>query len=122
MEWKTDEEVAACQLNQFANEFGLQGVPGAFAPPEAYNLRQLGYFMPAQEKIDWSECALIEVKPGVQSGAPVLRGTRMPADAIVDNFDYGMAAPEIALQFELATDLVEAILKYAKSHRIAHRF
>lgn len=35
----------------------------------------------AIEKIDWSDCPLVEVKPGVQSGAPVLRGTRMPADA-----------------------------------------
>ena len=26
-----------------------------------------------KDKIDWSECPLVEVKPGVQSGAPVLR-------------------------------------------------
>jgi uncharacterized protein (DUF433 family) len=38
--------------------------------------------MVAKEKIDWSECPLVEVKPEVQSGAPVLRGTRMPVDAI----------------------------------------
>jgi uncharacterized protein (DUF433 family) len=77
--------------------------------------------MAVKERIDWSACALVEVKPGVHSGAPVLRGTRMPADAIVDNFDYGLNAEEIAAQFELAPDLVEAILTYAKSHRIAHR-
>jgi uncharacterized protein (DUF433 family) len=39
------------------------------------------------EKIDWSECSLVEVKAGVQTRAPVLRGTRMPVNAIVDNFD-----------------------------------
>jgi uncharacterized protein (DUF433 family) len=77
--------------------------------------------MPANEKIDWSECPLVEVEPEVQSGAPVLRGMRMPADAIVDNFDYGVSVAEIAEQFELPTDRVEAILAYAKSHRIAHR-
>ena len=27
--------------------------------------------MAAMEKIDWSECSLVEVKAGVQSGAPV---------------------------------------------------
>jgi len=43
--------------------------------------------VPGAEKIDWSECPLVEVKPEVQSGAPVLRGTRMPVSAIVDNFD-----------------------------------
>ncbi|HYW38819.1 MAG TPA: DUF433 domain-containing protein [Terriglobales bacterium] len=32
----------------------------------------------------------------MQSGAPVLHGTRMPANAIVDNFDYGMSVSEIA--------------------------
>ena len=52
--------------------------------------------MATKEKIDWSECLLVETKPGVQSGVPVLRGTRMPVDAIVDNFDYGVSVAEIA--------------------------
>ena len=77
--------------------------------------------MVTQEKIDWSECPLVEVKAGVQSGTPVLRGTRMPVDAIVDNFDYGVSADEIAEQFEIPADRIEAILNYAKSHRVAHR-
>lgn len=76
--------------------------------------------MAAQDKIDWSECPLVEIKPGVQSGASVLRGTRMPANAIVDNFDYGMSVSEIAEQFELPLDRVQAILAYAQSHRVAH--
>jgi uncharacterized protein (DUF433 family) len=78
--------------------------------------------MPAQEKIDWSACPLIEVKAEVLSGAPVLRGTRMPASAIVDNFDYGVSVAVIAEQFEIPPAQIEAILTYAKSHRIAHRF
>jgi uncharacterized protein (DUF433 family) len=76
--------------------------------------------MVSMETIDWSECPLVEVKPGVQSGAPVLRGTRMPVNAIVDNFDYGVSAAEIAEQFEIPPERVEAILSYAKSHRVAH--
>ncbi len=76
--------------------------------------------MPTQDKIDWSECPLVEVKQGVQSGAPVLRGSRMPVNAIVDNFDYGVSVPEIAEQFELPLDRVEAVVAYAKSHRVAH--
>jgi uncharacterized protein (DUF433 family) len=66
-------------------------------------------------------CPLVEVKPGVQSGVPVLRGTRMPADAIVDNFDYGLDIAEIVDQFEVPRDRGAAILNYAKSHRVAHR-
>ena len=76
--------------------------------------------MPTQDKIDWSECPFVEVKQGVQSGAPILRGTRMPVNAIVDNFDYGVSVSEIAEQFELPLDRIEAIVAYAKSHRVAH--
>ena len=76
--------------------------------------------MATKERIDWSECPLVEVKPGVQSGAPVLLGTRMPVNAIVDNFDYGVSVAEIVEQFEVSPDRVEAILTYAKGHRIAH--
>jgi uncharacterized protein (DUF433 family) len=74
-----------------------------------------------KKEIDWSECPLVEVKPGVQSAAPVLLGTRMPVSAIVDNFDYGVSVAEIVEQFEVPPDRIEAILTYAKGHRIAHR-
>ena len=75
--------------------------------------------MAASEKIDWSQCAWVETNPRVQSGAPVLRGTRMPADAIVDNFDYGVTADEISEQFEIPLEDVKTILTYAKAHRLA---
>jgi uncharacterized protein (DUF433 family) len=76
--------------------------------------------MPAADQIDWSQCSLVEVNPNVQSGAPVLRGTRMPVSAIVDNFDYGVSIAEISEQFEIPQDRIQAILTYAKSHRVAH--
>ena len=44
----------------------------------------------------------------------------MPVGAIVDNFDYGVSVAEIAEQFEVPAERVEAILTYAKSHRVAH--
>jgi uncharacterized protein (DUF433 family) len=56
----------------------------------------------------------------VQSGAPVLRGTRMPVSAIVDNFDCGLSVAEISKQFEVPPDPVKVILAYAQSHRVAH--
>jgi len=73
-----------------------------------------------KEKIDWSQCPLVEIDPEIQSGAPVLRGTRMPVNAIVDNADYGVSAAEIAEQFEIPLERVEAVLTYVKSHRVAH--
>ena len=75
--------------------------------------------MAAEEQIDWSQCPLVEVNPHVQGGAPVLRGTRMPVNAIVDNFDYGVSVAEISEQFEVPQDRIETILSYAKSHRVA---
>jgi uncharacterized protein (DUF433 family) len=76
--------------------------------------------MAGQDQIDWSQCQLVEIKPGVQSGAPVLRGTRMPVNAILDNFDYGVSVAEIAEQFEVPPDRIETIVAYAQSHRVAH--
>ena len=76
--------------------------------------------MDSKEQIDWSECSLVEIKPGVQSGAPVLRGTRMPVNVIVNNFDYGVSVAEIAEQFEIPVERVQAIVTYAQNHRIAH--
>ena len=76
--------------------------------------------MPASGQIDWSQCSLVEVKARVQSGAPVLLGTRLPVNAIVDNAAHGMTAREISEQFQVPQDRVEAILAYAKSHCVAH--
>ena len=76
--------------------------------------------MTLRENVDWSECPLVETKSGVQSGSPVLRGTRKPVKAIVDNFDYGVSVAEISEQFEIPRDCIEAVITYAESHRVAH--
>ena len=76
--------------------------------------------MPVADKIDWSRCSIVEIHPRVQSGAPVVLGTRLPVSAIVDNFDFGVSPKEIASQFEVSEEIVLAILAYAKEHRIAH--
>ncbi|HVN17430.1 MAG TPA: DUF433 domain-containing protein [Dongiaceae bacterium] len=75
--------------------------------------------MAAIVQVDWSNCPLVEVDPEIQSGAPVLRGTRLPVSAIVDNAEYGVSIPEISEQFEVPQAQIEAILTYANGHRIA---
>ncbi len=75
--------------------------------------------MAAIVQVDWSNCALVEVNPEIQSGAPVLVGTRLPVSAIVDNAEYGLSLAEISEQFDVAEAQVEAILAYAKGHRVA---
>jgi len=43
----------------------------------------------------------------------------MPVNAIVDNFDYGVSVAEISERLEVPQDRIEAILIYARSHRVA---
>ena len=69
--------------------------------------------------IDWTDCPLVEVIPGKVSGVPILKGTRMPADAIVENYMDGLPSEEIAEVFELPADSVRALLSYAVQHNPA---
>lgn len=76
--------------------------------------------MNRDEAIDWSDCTLVETKQGVQSGVPALRGTRLPASAIIANFEYGVSVDEISEQFELPAEQIQTLVAYSQSHRIAH--
>jgi uncharacterized protein (DUF433 family) len=41
------------------------------------------------EQIDWSNCPLVEIDPLRVSGRPVLKGTRMPVEDVIANYEYG---------------------------------
>ena len=71
--------------------------------------------------MDWSDCPLVEVKPGVQRGRPVLKGTRMPAEDIVENWEAAVDESEIAANFRLPVAQVKAILSYTANHQNAPR-
>ena len=60
---------------------------------------------------------LAGVRPGKVSGARVIRGTRMPAQAIIDNYDSCMDPSEIAQAFEVDGWLVDAIVAFAEEYR-----
>lgn len=64
-------------------------------------------------EIDWTECPLVEVVPGKVSGVPLVRGTRMPADGIVSNFQTGSPKEEIAENFDIPEAEIRALLSYA---------
>src|SRR5215469_13398016 len=75
----------------------------------------------AREKkptVDWSKCNLVEVDPLRVGGQPVIRGTRMPAEDIIANFQYGVSVEEISRQFQIDIDTIKSILKYAEKHKI----
>jgi len=65
--------------------------------------------------INWSEYEDVESVPGKVSGAWVLKDTRVPAQAIVDNAKAGCSAEEIATEiYELPLERVKALLRFAK--------
>ena len=67
------------------------------------------------EAIDWSKCDDVESVPGRVSGAWVIKGTRVQAQAVVDNAKAGCSAEEIATEiFELPLERVKAVLRFAK--------
>src|SRR5580692_9805791 len=45
--------------------------------------------MATPSEIDWEQCELIERVPGKVSGRPIVRGTRILPDAIVNSYDTG---------------------------------
>lgn len=47
------------------------------------------------KEADWLACDLIEQVPGKVSGRPIVRGTRILPDAIVNSFDSGATIDEI---------------------------
>jgi uncharacterized protein (DUF433 family) len=68
-----------------------------------------------EQPIDWSHCEDVESVPGRVSGAWVIKGTRVQADAVVDNAEDGFTAEQIATEiFELPVERVRAVLRFAK--------
>lgn len=63
--------------------------------------------------VDWSDCSLVEVNPRKVSGAPILKGTRVQADSIVQNYEGGESVEDIAYNFSIPEDSVRELLTYA---------
>jgi uncharacterized protein (DUF433 family) len=63
--------------------------------------------------IDWTNCPLVEINPRKVSGAPILKGTRVQADAIVENYEDGSPVEEIAENFAISEALILELMAYA---------
>ncbi len=46
--------------------------------------------------VNWAGCPDVESRPDVMSGTPVVRGTRVPVQAVLDNAADGYTAEQIA--------------------------
>jgi uncharacterized protein (DUF433 family) len=67
--------------------------------------------------LDWSDCPFVQVVPGKVSGVPILKGTRVQADSIVENYESDSPVDEVADNFDIPEDMIRGILSYAAQHR-----
>ena len=74
--------------------------------------------MRAKTEIDWLACELIEQIPGKVSGRPIVRGTRIWPDAIVDSYDAGEALGGIQEDYPgLSTSEIERLIEFGGAMR-----
>jgi len=68
--------------------------------------------------IDWTACELIEQVPGKVSGRPVVRGTRIMPDPIVNSYDLGDSIDEIHEGFPtLSVAQIKRLIEFAHAQR-----
>ncbi|MFP5234527.1 MAG: DUF433 domain-containing protein [Acidobacteriota bacterium] len=71
-----------------------------------------------ESEFDWTECELIERVPGKVSGRPVVRGTRVLPDAIVDSFELGESIEQLAEGYpSLTVSEIRRLIEFAHSRR-----
>ena len=62
----------------------------------------------------WEGCPVVEIIPGKVSGAPLLKGARIPAMGVLDNADGGLSPEEIASVFDLDSAVARAVIEHAR--------
>ena len=69
--------------------------------------------------MDWSGCELVEVIPGKHSGDPLVKGTRIPADLVLDLFDSGCRIEEMLEDYpSLTPAIVSGMVAFAHARQV----
>jgi uncharacterized protein (DUF433 family) len=55
----------------------------------------------------------IVVDPNIRFGKPVIQGTRVPVDLVIAKLAGGMTAQEVAEEYEISLEDIQAALSYA---------
>ena len=72
----------------------------------------------AYADIDWLACELIEQIPGKVSGRPIVRGTRILPDAIVNSYDAGETLDELHQDYPgLTISQIQRLIEFAHAMR-----
>jgi uncharacterized protein (DUF433 family) len=68
---------------------------------------------------DWTNCDIVERVPGKVSGKPVVKGTRILADTIVQDYELGAPLDEIRESFpSLPLETIKKLLAFAHSKQL----
>ena len=66
--------------------------------------------------IDWTGCELVERVPGKVSGRPIVRGTRILADTIVQDAELGSPLEEIHENYpDLSITAIQRLISFVHS-------
>jgi uncharacterized protein (DUF433 family) len=68
--------------------------------------------------MDWTGCDATEVVPGKVSGVPILKHSRVPADAVLESYELGESVDDIAYSYSLDPEQVRRVLAFADSHSL----
>jgi uncharacterized protein (DUF433 family) len=68
--------------------------------------------------MDWLKCSAIEAIPGKMGGRPVIKGTRIEPETIVDSFELGSSVEEIHEDFPtVPVDIIQKLLLFAHAEQ-----
>jgi predicted RNase H-like HicB family nuclease/uncharacterized protein (DUF433 family)/Arc/MetJ-type ribon-helix-helix transcriptional regulator len=112
------------QLRAMVREYVNTEPPSAgstpLPAPRKFSYEQIQGWIADDEKgrrrhqLDWSQCSAVESIAGKMSGAWVLKGTRMPVSAILDNIEAGATVDDVMQWYEgLDRELVNAVIAFA---------
>ena len=71
-----------------------------------------------EDEFDWRGCSAVQFDPLKMGGRGNVDGTRMLADSVLENYEDGMSAEEIAETYHLDLDPVRQIIAFATVARL----
>jgi uncharacterized protein (DUF433 family) len=67
--------------------------------------------------MNWSGCDFVERVPGRMGGVPVVVGSRVTPESLVEHAEDGFTAGQIAWMFSLPRGMVRGVLDFARQSR-----
>jgi uncharacterized protein (DUF433 family) len=70
------------------------------------------------DKVEWTNCELIEQVPGKMGGRPVIKGTRIEPEIVIIDEEYGRTPEQTHASFPtLSVETIRAIRAFAHKQK-----